>query len=668
MLPVPKIEFGSFKYAARLARYGDPWYLWSGPSQAIQYMASRVMVAGEVLPVTPPASNATWKLHFWGPALQCNDVPETKSDEIFTNMWNAIDIIDTNPTFLSWVPWSPADFAAPENFTRISNVHTPYLPFLDFVEAQSNSGDGGNATTSRSNMMGPPPSSLSTPGPLSLFVAVLPGFVDVRVDHEWPKVDYIPTPPVEHTHCDYGTIKHVSDALANCSTLDDTTPRENLAAIAVQDATLLQCDLVNTSYSLEFEYLNGQQVIRSTMGTSLPLNGSAHFLGPNVYDVESCGAFRADPFVEFSWGDGNPNIVDCGVDLSALRLLSYQGIMAAFNQLIVGSAGMKYSFPDGYKESNTTILRTVLADTKELAFLGNWADTTGTFSGLQDRIDQNTAKELQGLTGEKPLGTRGALKSTLEELFQNLTISLLAEPYFKPNNSSIFAPEELANVTLRTYQNIYIYDRTTLWIAYGLSLLFSTLAAIVGLIAVNLSGASYSNQFSTIMRVAKTGELNVDLGDQRYDGFGRDPLPKHLKHARLDMRDHSGHADHDIPLEEGHSGDQSPRADDAKKDTGTQETSEVQSLEQEGLMAASGEKRAAASMHHQSVSPINEEVESDVPEIRDWQLWQRENGDMRGISDGIRGRGRAWNKSLIESCWSVAYPVRAFDSEGLTSK
>ncbi|KAL8753297.1 MAG: hypothetical protein Q9184_005465 [Pyrenodesmia sp. 2 TL-2023] len=374
----------------------------------------------------------------------------------------------------------------------------------------------------------------------------------------------------ETTECDYGTIKHVSDALANCEVLssEHATPRKDLAAIAFQDATLLQCNLVNASYSSKFEYSNGQQVIRLTMGTSQGLNGSALFTHPGhirnyseLYHPELCVAFRADPFAEFTLNEYEDysTSLDCGVDLSALRLLSYQGIMAAFNQLIVGKA-----LRNDPIESTTAILRTV------------------------------------------------------------------------PNYSSVFAPEELVNVSLPTYQNIYIYDRATLWIAYGLSLLFSTLAAIVGLVAITLSGASYSNQFSTIVRVAKTGELNVDPGDQRSDGFGRDPLPEHLKHARLDMRDHSGHADHGIPLEEGHTGDQSPRPDDAEKDTSTQETSEVQSMEQEGLIAGSGEERDTASMHHQSVSPITEESESDIPEIRDWQLWQRENGGYTAVFVGER--------------------------------
>lgn len=50
-----------------------------------------------------------------------------------------------------------------------------------------------------------------------------------------------------------------------------------------------------------------------------------------------------------------------------------------------------------------------------------------------------------------------------------------------------------------------------------------------------LNGASYSNNFSTIVRVARTADLSTDILDKERDGFGRDPLPKYLKHARLNM-------------------------------------------------------------------------------------------------------------------------------------
>ena len=88
-------------------------------------------------------------------------------------------------------------------------------------------------------------------------------------------------------------------------------------------------------------------------------------------------------------------------------------------------------------------------------------------------------------------------------------------------------------MSVGTYHTVYSYDRTTLWIAYGIPLFFATLVVIAGMFAILLSGASYSGNFSTIVRASRTAKLSVDVADQ--DGSGCDPLPKYLERARLDL-------------------------------------------------------------------------------------------------------------------------------------
>ncbi|KAL9632579.1 MAG: hypothetical protein Q9204_003730 [Flavoplaca sp. TL-2023a] len=586
MLQVPQFEFASFNYAAGLIDNLSNDYLeWSGPSQAIQYMASRVMAAGQVLPITSPAPNATWTLDFWGPALQCNDVPETKRNQIFTNIWNSYNIDDPRDpasySFLSWVPWSVSDYRENGNYTWDSSNPTSYLPFMfDFVQLH----DGVHyGSINRVPKIGPASSPVSTSGPLSLFIATLPGTQKVSIMKTYPgrnpagirEYKYIKYSPSKNGsvsgECDYRTISRVSDAFPNC-----TRATENIAAIAFEDATLLQCDLVNTSYLSEFQYTNGQQDIQlrpNKMHGSLVVNGSAQFYGPTEHspEVTDCGSLRVVPPANASDDPGAPDVwKDCGYDSSALNLLSYQGIMAAFNQMILGSVQRNY---DGGTDTNTTIMRTVLANTEELAFMRDWSTS---------HAHGDTANTLQGSTGEELLGARGALKSTLEELFLNYTISLLAEPYFQPNFSSAFAPSQFANVSLPTYQTVYSYNHSTLWIAYGLSILFSALAAIAGIVVIILGGASYSNQFSTVVRVAKTGDLDVDIVDQKSDGFGRDPLPDYLEHARLDMWGDRGNAGLD-----------NPQAQDSNKGMSMQDVLEVRSIEDEGLVSGSGDQNAA---------------------------------------------------------------------------
>ncbi|KAL9023085.1 MAG: hypothetical protein Q9180_008401 [Flavoplaca navasiana] len=301
---------------------------------------------------------------------------------------------------------------------------------FDFIEVHAGLTYGG---INRVPKTGPASSPLSTSGPLSLFIAILPGTQNVSIMKVYSgernptgiqESKYINYSPLNNAsisgECDYRTISHLSDAFPNC-----TTAPENIAAIAFEDATLLQCNLVNTSYSSEFQFTNGQQDIQlrpNKMHGSPVVNGSARFYGPTELSPEEtdCGSLRVAPPAKASDDYQAPDVwKDCGYDSSALNLLSYQGIMAAFNQMILGSAQRNY---DGGTDTNTTIMRTVLANTEELAIMRDWS--TSHASG-------DTANAFQGVTGEALLGARGALKSTLEELFKNYTISLLAEPYFQ---------------------------------------------------------------------------------------------------------------------------------------------------------------------------------------------------------------------------------------------
>ena len=64
-------------------------------------------------------------------------------------------------------------------------------------------------------------------------------------------------------------------------------------------------------------------------------------------------------------------------------------------------------------------------------------------------------------------------------------------------------------------------------------MLFATIVAVAGVFAILQNGASYSSNFSTIVRVGRTAKLSVDVADQ--DGSGCDPLPTYLEKARLDV-------------------------------------------------------------------------------------------------------------------------------------
>jgi hypothetical protein len=99
------------------------------------------------------------------------------------------------------------------------------------------------------------------------------------------------------------------------------------------------------------------------------------------------------------------------------------------------------------------------------------------------------------------------------------------------NSSSQFAPDRLSPVTLQQAIIVYDYDAATLWLAYGIAILFTLLAVAIGFYAIVANGASFTNDFSTIVRVTKSAELSVEIEEE--DGAGKNPLPKYLEKARL---------------------------------------------------------------------------------------------------------------------------------------
>lgn len=70
-----------------------------------------------------------------------------------------------------------------------------------------------------------------------------------------------------------------------------------------------------------------------------------------------------------------------------------------------------------------------------------------------------------------------------------------------------------------------------LWIAYGSAILSTALAVCVGMTALLYNGASWNNNFSTIVRVTRIAEMSVEVMDE--DDDGRAPLPKYLANARF---------------------------------------------------------------------------------------------------------------------------------------
>jgi hypothetical protein len=175
----------------------------------------------------------------------------------------------------------------------------------------------------------------------------------------------------------------------------------------LSNLTILKCDLYNSSYALNFQYTNGAQHIDVSKTTSSqnPLT-----------TMESRINLPAGP--QGIWNDST-----CNTNTSAyspcssqvyLQMASYYAIFNALSGLIFGAI-------DSTK-IDSLVSNTVLVDTDELRFLSDQTD-------VRDRLAVSPA--FQDIPFQPPQGTRGSLTKVLEQLIENITISVLSEPYLQ---------------------------------------------------------------------------------------------------------------------------------------------------------------------------------------------------------------------------------------------
>lgn len=237
--------------------------------------------------------------------------------------------------------------------------------------------------------------------------------------------------------------------------------------------------------------------------------------------------------------------------------MSYLALMESIDRLLVGNIyGSKWSRVGGTSYfnwrkltvQNSGLSQTLLPFTKEL--LPYWSDprfNVGSFqsdpkqwtifktvddpvSGLREIWLPNEAFASPNL--DKPLGT------AVEQLFQNITLSLFSDPTFLEDST------ETVEITYSVSENIYAYNSKNLLISYGLAIGFALVAKVAGCVSIYCNGASYSNKFSTVLRTTSGQELEELVASK--DRSGVDPLPKSLAERRIDLRNGQLSSEHDV--------------------------------------------------------------------------------------------------------------------------
>jgi hypothetical protein len=441
MMKVPQFDYTNFNYAAALPQIDNGGWKWNGPSQPMQQIIQAVAGLGQILPISLPASNLSWSQDFWGPALRCNDMVGNDRDRVLVNLWNSYNNSFNSPAFMSWVPWSDTDAA--RNSVPLEN-HQRDLPFI-YNETKVWNDSTRSPTVVPFSRVGPPESTVATSGPASFFVAIVPEVQNfLRSDTQnFLKFEtglLLATGPgdFDYTRCDFSVVQSLDDPLHCTHFAGDAMNHVESSVIlrpshVYKGSTLLQCDLVNTSTSVEFNYTNSVQDIKisqNVTSSSPQVGGSLLFFAP--FDVlnqsNSCSAFQAMDSNQIK-----PNPDRCFFDIDAVRSLSYQSIMDSFTRMFVGNISLQM---DGTTTQTSAALRTVLANTDELAFIRDWspAEGKGSYKFFLQSIALDSSRwvypGLASAITEQPSG-RGNIKSVLEQLFQNFTISLLSDPFFQ---------------------------------------------------------------------------------------------------------------------------------------------------------------------------------------------------------------------------------------------
>ena len=488
LVDVPNLDFRSLSFVAAMlvdqnAEIFDA-YSYNGPSQAVLEIASAVAAQGAILPITPPSANASWSLTFYGPSLKCANISDTRrqqwSNNIGSYLTGGVDGVNCGEPY-GYLAWFPRSLST-------TNSSVDDLPFVNisgtFTPDSGSISDYGN----NQNM--------------TLYLMTMPDQLQVLDD---------PT----HT------------TPISCYLLD--IPGDELWPQWNTDSTEIQCQLFNSTYNVDFNYINGAQDI--SVSTSYSEADNAITTANNV-----TGPFAGD-YVEFNHClTLSISGTECEFDQKVLTTLSFQAIMDAFSQNLMGTISLK----GGTNESltlnvNSSIMATSLMNTTDLEFLENYIiiqDEGTAYPDLQTELTNLNYSETQGLLNNYQEVKNQTLALAIEELFRNTVVSMMSSPALQPNLSSISAPPP-TNVTFQTTQNIYVYAVWKLWLAYGIAIGLAVVAAVVALLAMYENEATYSNSFSTIFRLAKGAEVDVKIQEDDLDG--KDPLPEYIANARISL-------------------------------------------------------------------------------------------------------------------------------------
>ena len=197
-------------------------------------------------------------------------------------------------------------------------------------------------------------------------------------------------------------------------------------------STVLRCDVHNSTYHTTFSFVNGEQDVsinNVTDGTDTPMLTTmrlmANYNTSNTTDMSLQPGPCPPPMTTFS----------CLYHSLVLSTLSYQAVMNSFKDLLVETIFRGADSKNFILTSTTQLGSTILAEAPELAFLEPTVErfqNSKAITSVQQSATMWKQQPFIGLvnTAVAPKVTL-PIQQALEQLFQNITISLMSAPEFQ---------------------------------------------------------------------------------------------------------------------------------------------------------------------------------------------------------------------------------------------
>lgn len=220
----------------------------------------------------------------------------------------------------------------------------------------------------------------------------------------------------------YGSFGSGSNYVANTATIYlaafmGTSPTGNFnldPSTSLSNYTIVQCGLFNTSYHASFSFIDGAQTINITRGDNY--NG-VQYVGGLSSNTGNSPLADLDPL---------GNAIPGSFNTTELEIFSYQSVMHSLGKIVVGAIRGTFNLSGIIEPFNTTVMSTILSDTAELHSITAMTDT-GVPGNLAQLLSQSANSS--GWKGSSILDTpsnRLPLRQAMEDLFQNITISLMS--------------------------------------------------------------------------------------------------------------------------------------------------------------------------------------------------------------------------------------------------